>query len=98
MIVIAPSEIEPNKYFIFRSDGIEVAFYIMNNKIESDCKLTKEESIFLKRFYLKKETPKSDIEQIMELRNQNHTYSFIAEKFNISVGGIFNIIESEISA
>ena len=43
-IAVAPSEMEPNTYFIFRETGKEVKVRVHGEKIWADTRLTEEEA------------------------------------------------------
>ena len=42
-VLIAPSKVEHNRYFIFRPSGVEVDFFIKDNQIKTNSFLSPKE-------------------------------------------------------
>lgn len=84
MIHIAPSEVEENKFFIFRENGREIPFTITDNKIHCYFVLTNSERSHIRRYFMSRPFNESDNLKIVRMHLEGYTDNYISVQLRIN--------------
>lgn len=89
-ILIVPAISEPNKYFLFKDNGLEYTFYIIDDRIHCDSYLNEREKKHIKRYYVKTKALTRD-QRIEQMLKQNIGYNEITKQLKVGNHTVLDI-------